>query len=279
LLATDLRRALEGGELVLHYQPQITLRSGPPGLEAMVRWVHPELGLIGPERILPLAEDAGLLPQLTDWMLDAGCAQLRDWCALGIGRIHLTLPLLSRQQLARNGGLVERLQARLRAVALAAGRLEVEVAEELLLADLATGGRGLAALKEAGARLALDGFGRGPMSLRALGAGVLDTIKLGREAHQGVLDDHHRAGVVRALVAFAKDLGLRVVVDGVDHHEQLAFLRRCGCDAVQAFMSCPPLPPDACTSWLRQAAGRRADAGVAASAARPSQAALPARAG
>ena len=106
-------------------------------------------------------------------------------------------------------------------------------------------------------RIALDDFGSGPMSLRSLELGLLDTIKLVRAMHQEVPDDQQRGALVRAIVSLAKDLGLRVVAEGVDRHDQLAFLRRVGCDAVQAFMSCPPLPADACTSWLRQASARR----------------------
>jgi diguanylate cyclase (GGDEF)-like protein len=256
LLETDLRRALEQGELRLDYQPQVTLRAGSLGISAIVRWTHPELGSIGPERFLPLAEDAGLLEPLTEWLFDAGCAQARHWCASGLARMHLALPLLSRQQLAWSG-LASRLQDRLRGAELAPARIEIEVSEELLLADAEAGGSGLAALKQVGVRIALDGFGRGPMSVRGLQLGMVDTLKLAREVHREVPHDHQRSAVVRALVTLAKDLGLRVVAEGIDRHEQLGFLRRCGCDAVQAFMSCPPLPADACTSWLRQASGRR----------------------
>jgi diguanylate cyclase (GGDEF)-like protein len=256
LLETDLRRAVEQGELLLHYQPQVTLRAGSLGISAMIRWAHPELGLIGPERFLPLAEDAGLLRPLTEWLLDAGCVQARHWRTLGLERMHLALPLLSRQQLAWSG-LAGRLQERLDQAGLAPGRLEVEVSEDLLLADAEAGSTGLAALKEVGARIALDGFGRGPMSLRGLQLGMVSTLKLAREIHHDVPEDRQRSAWVRALVALGKDLGLRVVAEGVDRHEQLGFLRRNGCDAVQAFMSCPPLPPDACTSWLHQASARR----------------------
>jgi diguanylate cyclase len=256
LLETDLRRALERNELLLHYQPQVTLRAGALGISAMIRWAHQELGLIGPERFLPLAEDAGLLQPLTEWLLDAGCAQARHWGALGIERMHLALPLLSRQQLAWNG-LAGRLQDHLDGAELAPGRLEIEVSEELLLADADAGGMGVAALREVGARIALDGFGRGSTSLRALQLGVLDTLKLAREIHQHVPDDQRCGALVRALIALGKDLGLRVVAEGIDRHEQLGFLRRSGCDAVQAFMSSPPLPADACTGWLRRASARR----------------------
>ena len=256
LLEADLRRALTRGELLLHYQPQVTLSPGALGISAMVRWAHPELGLIGPERFLPLAEDSGLVPPLTEWLCQAACSQALAWSELDLGPVHLALPLLSRQQL-RWSGLSGHLQDYLRDAGLSPARLEIEIAEPLLLADAEAGGAGLAALDDIGVRIALDDFGSGPMSLRSLELGLLDTIKLVRAMHQEVPDDQQRGALVRAIVALAKDLGLRVVAEGVDRHDQLAFLRRVGCDAVQAFMSCPPLPADACTSWLRQASARR----------------------
>jgi EAL domain-containing protein (putative c-di-GMP-specific phosphodiesterase class I) len=263
LLESDLRRALVEGELLLHYQPQVTLRAGSLGIAAMVRWAHPELGLIGPERFLPLVEDGGLLPPLTDWLCEAACAQARYWSELGLGPVHLAVPLLMHRQPAWTD-LPARLQSCLAGAGVSPDRLEVEVAEPLLLADAKAGGAGLAALDEIGVRIALHGFGSGPMSLRDLPLGLLDTIKLARELHHDVPDDHRRSALVRAIVALAKDLGLRVVAEAVDRHDQLAFLRRTGCDAVQAFMSCPPLPAAACTSWLRQASSRQGGRDLAA---------------
>ena len=152
--------------------------------------------------------------------------------------------------------LAARLQGCLRDAGLSPARLEVELAEPLLLADVEAGGAGLAAFEEIGMRIALSGFGSGPMSLRGLPLGLLDTITLARELHHDVPHDQRRSALVRAIVSLAKDLGLRVVAEAVDRHEQLRFLRRTGCDAVQAFMSCPPLPAAACTRWLRQASSR-----------------------
>jgi diguanylate cyclase (GGDEF)-like protein len=257
LLETDLRRGLEQGEFALHYQPQVTLTPGALGISALIRWRHPELGLIGPERFLSLAEENGLLEPITDWLFEAACDQARRWHAQGFERVHLALPLLSRQQLGWSG-LAQRLAAGLQATGMHPGSLEIELREELLLSDADAGGRALAGLRGLGVRLALDAYGCGPMSLRGLQLGVLDTLKLARELHQEVPMDAQRSAVVAAVVALARELGLRVVAEGVDRQEQLACLRRYGCDAVQAFMSCPPLPPEACTSWLRQASARRA---------------------
>jgi diguanylate cyclase (GGDEF)-like protein len=265
LLETDLRRGLAQGEFLLHYQPQVTLTPGALGIAARIRWRHPQLGLIGPERFLPLAEDSGLLEELTDWLFEAACRQARRWQDQGLERLHLALPLLSRRQLAWSG-LVEQLGTQLRGAGVAPDRLEIELSEELLLATI--DGGTLCALKDLGVRLALDGYGRGPTSLRGFQLGVLDTLKLARELHQDAPDDLQRGALVGAIVALARALGLRIVAEGVDRQEQLAYLRRCGCDAVQGFMSCPPLPAEACTSWLRQASGRR-DGGRGPVAGRP----------
>ena len=140
LLETDLRRGLEQGEFQLHYQPQVTLTPGALGISALIRWCHPQLGLIGPERFLLLAEDTGLLEALTSWLFEAACGQARRWHDQGLDRVHLALPLLSRQQLAWSG-LTERLGVCLRAAGLAAGSLEIELSEELLL-NAADGGGG-----------------------------------------------------------------------------------------------------------------------------------------
>ena len=276
LVEADLRHALEHGELVLRYQPQIDLGdAGPgPGIAGLLHWDHPRLGLLGAERFMPLAEDSSVLENLTDWMLKAALAQAQAWQAMGFRRLHVAVPLLSRRQLAWSG-LAQRLQDCLHAAGLDAGRLEIELGEEVLLSEAATG---LRALKEVGVRIALDGFGRGPTSLRSLQLGILDTLKLARAWHQAPAgDDATPSGpgasppraahaghieVVGATIALARNLGVRVVAEAVDDPAQFAFLRRHGCSAVQGLMSSAPLPPQACTAWLRRATRRRVPASL-----------------
>lgn len=256
LLESDLRCGLEIGQLVLHFQPQVNLVAREVGVSGLIRWNHPELGLIDADRFTPLAEESGLLELLTEWVFAAACGQLRRWRELGLSELHLAVPLLSRQQLGRSD-LPSILRRHLNEAALAPDRLEIELSEELLLADAERGGQGVAALKGLGVRLALDGFGRGPTSLRGLQLGVLDTLRLGRELLKGVPDDPQPSALLGAVIALARDLELRVLAEGVDTQEQLAFLRERGCGAVQAFMSCPPLPAEACTGWLREASARQ----------------------
>jgi diguanylate cyclase (GGDEF)-like protein len=293
LVESDLRHALEQGELALRYQPQINLGDAAAGFGAgigiagLLHWDHPQLGLLGADRFMALAEEGGMLEALTAWMLQAACAQARAWQAMGFRQLHLAVPLLSRRQLAWSG-LAQRLQDCLHAEGLDAGRLEIELQEDILLSESATG---LRALKDLGVRIALDGFGRGPTSLRSLQLGVLDTLKLARQWHQqppadgnpaaaGLGPDAPRAGsnghtaVVDAIITLARELRLRVVAEAVDDPAQLAFLRRRGCSAVQGLMGSAPLPPQACTSWLRKAARRGAPASLPCSSAAAGEVAI-----
>jgi diguanylate cyclase (GGDEF)-like protein len=252
LIETDLRRGLERGELVLHFQPQITLRPGPLGLAALLRWQHPDFGLVGADRFLGLAEDVGLLDALAAFALDAACAQAQRWQEGGLAPLRLALPILSRRQLGWSD-LARRVGDRLSAHGLAADRLELEIDEALWLAEVERGGAALAALGEMGVRLALAGFGDGPAALRTLEGVGLDTLKLSRRLVQDVPDDARRSALVRAVIGLAHDLGLRVVAEGADRPAQLGFLRRLGCDAVQSIQGAPALPAEGCTAWLREA--------------------------
>jgi EAL domain-containing protein (putative c-di-GMP-specific phosphodiesterase class I) len=255
LRAAELRRAIEQDELVLHFQPQVTLCSPDLGLASLVRWRHPELGLVDAERIRFLAEDAGLIEPLTDWLVFAACRQVRRWRDEGLKRLQVAVPLLSRRQLGWSR-LSNRLDERLRAEGLPAQWLGLELDERLVVEELAAGGTAFPPLRELGVRLALEGFGGGPTSFTALRDVPLATVKLSRTFLHGTPQDSHRTLFVGAVIGLAKQLGLRLVAEGIESQAQLQMLRGQGCDAVQAFISCPPLPAEACTDWLRQAAAR-----------------------
>ena len=255
ILESDLRRALERGEFVLHYQPQVALRGALIGVAALPRWQHPELGLIEAERFRAVAEEAGLLEPLTDWLLEQATEQLRAWREDGLGEIRASLPILSRRQLLWSR-LAERATGALQRAGLPRGALELELEEELLLEEIQAGAAGLRPLAEHGLEVAIAGFGAGVAPLRLLLDVPAHTVKLAREVLRGVPDDAHRARFAVALIGLARELGLRVVAEGVETPAQLALLKAAGCDAVLAVTSCPPLPPDACAGWLREAAGR-----------------------
>jgi EAL domain-containing protein (putative c-di-GMP-specific phosphodiesterase class I) len=255
LLEQDLRRALEREEFVLHFQPQVTLRPGELGLASLIRWRHPELGIVDAERFRSLADDTGLLEPLTDWLLAAAAAQIRRWLEMGLHALHVAVPILSRRQLAWSP-LPQRVAEQLERDGLEPGSLELEIEERLLLAEVEAGCTTLRALRELGVRIAVAGFGSGSTSLMLLRDAPLRTLKLSRSLLEGTPKDMHRGLFVAAIIRLAKQLGLRVVAEGVECQAQLQMLRREGCDAAQAFFSCPPLPADACTDWLLKAAQR-----------------------
>lgn len=255
ILEQDLRHAIERGEFVLHFQPQVTLRPGDLGLASFLRWQHPELGLVEADRFRTLVEDAGLLEPLTDWLLGEACAHLARWHQAGMRSIHVAVPILSRRQLAWSD-LARRVGDRLDRVGLSPASLELEIGERPLLDEIECGAHALPALRELGTRLAVDGFGSGPTSLALLRDARLHTLKLSRNLLEGTPADRHRTFFASAVIRLGKQLGLRVVAEGIESRAQLRMLRDEGCDAVQAFLSCPPLPADACADWLRSAVRR-----------------------
>jgi EAL domain-containing protein (putative c-di-GMP-specific phosphodiesterase class I) len=255
LIEADLGRALEAGDLALHFQPQVTLAPGELGLAASVHWRHPELGLASGEQVRAMAEATSLVEPLTDWLIRAACRHARAWQDAGFERFHVAVPILSRRQLAWSG-LAERVRDLLGKAGLAPERLELEVSEGLAAQDLEIGGGTLAALKGQGVRLALDAFGGGRAPLALLTDVPLDTVKLARSLLRGTPEHPRRTALVGSMVRLARRLGLRVVAEGVENQGQLHMLRREGCDAVQALMSCPPLPAAACLDWLREATAR-----------------------
>ncbi|MDX1539864.1 MAG: diguanylate cyclase, partial [Geminicoccaceae bacterium] len=256
LLASDVRRGLERNEFVLHYQPQVALAPTRLGLAAMPVWQHPELGPIAADRFLGLAEAAGLSESLMDWLVGAAVDQLTAWRDFGLERLHLALPMIVRRQLAWSD-VADRLAAQIRRGNLPPQAIEIEVDEAHLLADLDAGGNGAERLRAVGVRLSIDGYGIGPTSLRSFQRGLVDTVKLDRSLIAGVPEEAGQTATMTAILELARRLGIRTVASGADRHDQVAFLRAHGCTAVQALMSCPAVPAEACARWLERAVARR----------------------
>ena len=254
VLAGALRQALDSDVLAVLFQPQVTLCSADLGLAALVRWHHGAEVIEG-SRITALADAAALTEPLTDWLIAAACRQAARWCAAGLPRMHVAVPLLSRRQLAW-GGLARRLEAHLAAARIPPDWLELEIDETLLLDELEREGKALDALRCLGVRMAVDRFGSGATSLRVLREAPVTTVKLARVMLAGVPEDANRTLFAATVIKLGHDLRLRLVAEGIETQAQLQLLRAHGCDAVQSLVSCPPLPADACTDWLRQAATR-----------------------
>jgi diguanylate cyclase (GGDEF)-like protein/PAS domain S-box-containing protein len=251
-LEADLRRALDRGELRLHYQPVVSLASGHVvALEALARWAHPQRGMLLPEEFIPLADETGLIVPLGRWAVAEACRQLRAWQSSGLAE-HLRVSVnLSSRQFSHHGLLAEIAES-LRESGARAASLELELTEASLMEDADRAAGVVEALHGLGVRLALDRFGTGYSSLGALHRFPLDTLKIDRSFAQALADPDGEAHVVRSALALGRSLELDVVAQGVESAEQLERLRRLDCERVQGFHLGRPREAEQATALLRE---------------------------
>lgn len=250
ILDGELSEALASDALSLDFRPQIPLADRAVVVTAVPRWKHPALGVIEPARFLPLAEDAGLLGRVTNWILDHGCMQLRAWQTAGLVDVRLALPLVSRRQLAWDD-LPKRLERALGGLDPTA--LELEVAEDLVLGDLEAGESGLRQLRAVGVRVALAGYGAAPVPLAPVCAGLIDTLKIDLRS----LPDFAPAGrrrLLATLLGYAGASGIRTVAVGDPGDELDGLLRRHHCGALEGLAY---LGVSDASRWLADARARR----------------------
>lgn len=240
-LASRLRRALEGSELTLHYQPQVALRSGAiVGAEALLRWSNPEFGTVPPAKFIPVAEATGLIVPIGDWALREACRQTRSWRDAGLPEVVVAVNLSTMQ--FRRGDIAERVAAALDASGLEAARLELEITESAVMHDADAAVGMLRRLKGLGVQLAIDDFGTGYSSLSYLKRFPVRRLKIDQGFVRGLPADSDDAAIVEAVISLGRSLGLEVIAEGVENRAQLEFLTRCGCDQIQGYLFSPPLP-------------------------------------
>ncbi|WP_018953095.1 putative bifunctional diguanylate cyclase/phosphodiesterase [Thioalkalivibrio sulfidiphilus] len=248
-LETSLRHALEREEFTLHYQPRVrTQDDAMIGVEALVRWHHPDRGLTPPDAFIPMAEETGLITPLGLWVLRTACRQAQTWMRLYGAPIHMAVNLSMRQ--LRQPDLISQIDAILRDTGLPAGSLELELTESVLMAGDGRTLSALAELKALGVRLAIDDFGTGYSSLAYLKRLPIDALKIDRSFVSDIPHDVSDMAIAATIIAMARTLGLEVVAEGVETPEQLAFLKREGCDSYQGFGFSPPVDAQAMTLWL-----------------------------
>jgi diguanylate cyclase (GGDEF)-like protein/PAS domain S-box-containing protein len=250
----ELRRALERGELRLHYQPVVSLRDGAvTGFEALLRWEHPERGLVGPLEFIWVAEEVGLIDQIGRWVLEEACRQAAQWQALRPDGppVGISVNLSARQVAQRD--LPEFVAGVLEERGLEPACLSLEITESVLLEESDAPADVLRALRSTGARLVLDDFGTGYSSLGYLKRLQLDALKVDRSFVDGLGPGEEESAIVQAIVGMAQALKLGVVAEGVETHEQLAELRRLGCDGAQGYFFARPMPPDDVVSLITEA--------------------------
>ncbi|WP_116367060.1 sensor domain-containing protein [Parahaliea mediterranea] len=250
LLESNLRRALAENQLALHYQPQIDLDTGAVvGIEALVRWHHPEQGLMLPGSFIPLAEETGLIHDIGEWVLRQACRQAQLWRTAGLtfGRVGVNV---SRAQLQR-GRLFEEIQQVLADTGLAAHHLELEVTESFIMAQERLAIRQLDRLFGSGVSIAIDDFGTGYSSLSYLKRLPVHRLKIDKTFIQDIPGDENDVAITAAVISMAHKLGLNVLAEGVESAEQAAFLRESGCREAQGFLYARPLDAAAATAFLR----------------------------
>jgi diguanylate cyclase (GGDEF)-like protein len=244
-LENDLRRAVERGELRLHYQPLVDMATDRIlGVEALVRWQHPTRGLIPPLSFIPVAEESGMIVPLGDWILETACRQAREWQEMLPGSDLVMSVNLSARQFTQPD-LVARVSDILEETGLPARLLELEITESVLMDQTEAGTRTLRALRDLGVQLVLDDFGTGYSSLSYLKHLPLDTIKIDRSFVSGLDADDANLPIVQAVIALAHGLGIGVVAEGIETAAQRSRLRELVCDRGQGYYYARPQPPEA----------------------------------
>lgn len=249
-LENSLRKAIDREEFTLHYQPLVDLGSGrTTGAEALVRWQHPELGLLSPLEFIPLAEETGLIIPLGDWILQKACMQARQWRDAGFPPLRISVNL-SMRQFTQNAVTDTVLKA-INAAQLNPGLLELELTESMVMNDAETTIASLRELKAIGVHLSLDDFGTGYSSLSRLKDLPLSTLKLDQSFVSAITRDKSNAAISRAIIGLSHNLDLRVIAEGVETTDQLEFLRGLECDGVQGYLFSRPLPAADMTAFMQ----------------------------
>ncbi|MBI5558729.1 MAG: EAL domain-containing protein [Deltaproteobacteria bacterium] len=246
-----LRRALKRNEFLLHYQPQVDFTTGRiNGMEALIRWQSPELGLTPPGSFIPLAEETGLIVPIGEWILKTACLQNKAWQDAGLPCLTLAINLSPRQ--FRQENLVEVVARTLRETGLEPRYLELEIVESLLMHDVENAARLTGKLKELGVCMTMDDFGTGYSSLSYLRQFPFDKIKIDQSFIRNITSDPDNAAIARAMIALAHSLRLRVIAEGIETDGQLNYLLSHGCDEMQGFYFSRPMPAPQLEQMLRE---------------------------
>ncbi|MEU0371620.1 bifunctional diguanylate cyclase/phosphodiesterase [Streptomyces sp. NPDC006283] len=246
-LLGDLRRALDAGEVELHYQPKVRFDGHVAGLEALVRWVHPERGRVPPDEFIAIAESSGLMPHLTEYVLETALAQVAKWRAQGL---HVPVAVNVSPRDVHTPGFAGAVAARLARHGVPAAALQLEITEHVLLEDPQRAADTLAGLADHGVKMSLDDFGTGYSSLVHLRRLPVSELKIDRSFVARLAVDAEDAEIVRCTVDLAHSLGLLVVAEGVEDDETWERLRDLRCDAVQGWLVAAAMPPQETTAWL-----------------------------
>jgi len=249
MLETNLRRALERQEFRLYYQPQIDMQSGSVnGVEALIRWQHPDLGLVSPLEFIPLLEETGLILPVGEWVIRTACRQTREWLDAGFPPLTMAVNLSARQ--FRQANLVEMIEQILHEFNIPPALLELELTESVVMDNIEETVETLQKLKRLGLKIAIDDFGTGVSSLGYLKHFPVDTLKISHDFVLNLPTDSVDASIASAVISLARNMQLSSVAEGVENQGQMDFLRSQDCERIQGFLFSRPIPPDQMTTLL-----------------------------
>lgn len=250
-LQNHLRRAVDRNEFLLYYQPRVEVRSGKiTSVEALIRWNHPELGIVPPGKFIPIAEKSGMIELIGDWVLRTACAQQKAWLMEGLAPSRIAVNLSVRQ--LRQPDLKQRIALVLEEVGLETDRLELEITESVVMEDPVRTVLLLRELRTMGIEIALDDFGTEYSSLGYLKKFPLDIMKIDQSFVRDLPLQDDDVAIVKAIITLGKNLHLKIVAEGVETEEQLALLTNLGCDEIQGYLFSRPLSADECKVLLKE---------------------------
>jgi len=248
-LESGLRRALAAKEFELHFQPKVEVATNQTkSVEALIRWRHPQRGLMRPDAFIPLAEETGIIVEIGEWVLREACRHARQWQLAGMMPLRIAVNLSARQ--FRQKQLMEIVQSALSDADLAPQFLELELTESAVMYDPEESARILEQLSRIGVQISIDDFGTGYSSLSHLKRFPLDKLKIDRSFIRDVTRSTEDASIVRAVISLAHSLKLKVIAEGVESGDQLEFLRELGCDQYQGYYFSPPLSAEELSAWM-----------------------------
>jgi EAL domain-containing protein (putative c-di-GMP-specific phosphodiesterase class I) len=250
-LKAGLQTALEQQQFIVHYQPRVDLVSGKiVSAEALIRWLHPQRGIVAPDSFIALAEETGLIVPIGDWIIAAVCAQQAAWQASGVAIVPVAVNLSAIQ--FKKGDVLQTIKNALRQHGLATHHIEFELTESIVMSDPEQAALTLQALKELGIKLSLDDFGTGFSSLAYLKRFPFDFVKIDRAFITDITKSDKDAMIATAVIAMGHSLNLRVVAEGVETEGQLDYLRQHDCDEIQGYFFSRPVPAPAFETMLRE---------------------------
>ncbi len=250
-LERSLRNAMELDQLIVYYQPKVEIATGVTiGFEALVRWQHPDLGMVSPAQFIPLAEETGLIVPIGEWVLETACKQRQAWATAGYDSPVMAVNLSAVQ--FRQPELCETIAQVLQRTGMPANKLELEVTESMLMHDLKDTINTLRRLKASGIYLSIDDFGTGYSSLSYLKGFPIDALKIDRSFVRDITANADDAAIATSIILMGRSLNMRVIAEGVETESQLAFLKVLQCDEFQGYLVSPPVPAEKAEAFLKQ---------------------------